>query len=123
LVGAFIETHQRIVGIRLRIELQTIFHTPDKRRAHPGNTPGFLLPRLEGILSAAANSAEVWRGRYATMDSPSMEGCPVARRTSEPIEAVGIRQLLDTRLLQQGVQTLLDPKELQVLEMFTKAQQ
>jgi len=41
----------------------------------------------------------------------------------EPIEEVRIRQLLGTGLLQQGFQTLLDPKELQVLEMFPKAQQ
>src|SRR5918999_10378 len=51
LVGAFIETDYRIVGIiGLGIEVQDIFHVPHEVRAYAWDTPGLLLPRLERVF-------------------------------------------------------------------------
>jgi hypothetical protein len=41
----------------------------------------------------------------------------------QPSEEGRLGELLGTGLLQQGLHALLDPKELEVLEMFAKAQQ
>jgi hypothetical protein len=49
-VELFIQADEGILGlIRLRIQVQDIFHAPHTLRAHTGNTPALLLPRLESI--------------------------------------------------------------------------
>jgi hypothetical protein len=70
---------------------------------------------LQGLATGEAGHAGAHRARLFLLRCDFFG--------QEPIKEVCIHQLLGTGLLQQGVQTLLESQELEVLAMFPKAQQ